>query len=70
MDSNIDPIVLNISNYSVWAPYMETLQKRKGPWQYTKIVIPNPIDDHMKLVVDGNKDGVVWVITTYIFWEI
>jgi hypothetical protein len=45
MASKIDPIVLNGSNYAVWAPDMETLLKSKGLWQYTKVVIPDPTDD-------------------------
>jgi hypothetical protein len=45
MDLKIDPIVLNRSNYVVWAPDMETLLKRKGLWQYMKVAIPDPIDD-------------------------
>jgi hypothetical protein len=70
MASKIDPVVLNGSNYAIWAPDMETLLKSKGLWKYTKTVIPDPMDDQMKFVVDGKKDEVVGVITTYISWEI
>ena len=36
---NIDPMVLNRSNYAIWAPDMETLLKSVGPWlcKYMKI---------------------------------
>jgi hypothetical protein len=44
MASKIDPIVLNGSNYAVWAPDMETLLKSKGLWKYTKVAIPDPTD--------------------------
>jgi hypothetical protein len=44
MASKIDAIALNGSNYTIWAPYMETLLKCKGLWKYTKVVIPYPID--------------------------
>lgn len=70
MASNIDPIVLNGLNYSIWAPNMETLLKRKGLWQYMKAVIPYPKDDQLKFVVDGKKDDVVGFITTYTSKEI
>jgi hypothetical protein len=46
--------------------YMETLLKSKGLWKYTKVMIPDPTDDHAKFIVDGKKDEVVGVITTYI----
>jgi hypothetical protein len=49
---------------------METLLKSKGLWQYTKILILNPIDDQVKFVVHGKKDEVVGIIMTYISWEI
>jgi hypothetical protein len=52
--------------HQIWKPYL----KRKGLWQYTKVVIPDPTDDQEKFVVDGKKDEVVGVITTYISWEI
>jgi hypothetical protein len=32
MASNIDLVVLNGSNYAVWAPEKETMLKRKGLW--------------------------------------
>jgi hypothetical protein len=70
MASKIDLVVLNGSNYTIWAPDMETLLKSKGLWQYMKIVIQDPIDDHEKSVVDNKKDEVVGVIMTYISWEI
>jgi hypothetical protein len=70
MASNIDHIVLNESNYVVWEPNMETLLKRKGLWQYTKVAISEPTDDHANFVVDGKKDEVVGVIMTYISREI
>jgi hypothetical protein len=56
MDSNIDLVVLNGSNYVVWEPYMETLLKSKELWKYTKIVILDPTNDQEKFVVEGNKD--------------
>jgi hypothetical protein len=70
MALKIDHVVLNGSNYAVWAPDMETLLKRKGLWQYMKVVIPDPTDDQVKFVVDGKKDEAVGVIMTYISWEI
>jgi hypothetical protein len=70
MALKIDPVVLNGSNYVVWAPDMETLLKRKGLWKYMKVVIPDPTDDQEKFIVDGKKDEVVGVIMTYISWEI
>ena len=70
MASKIDPIVLNGSNYAVWTLDMEILLKSKGLWQYTKVAILDPIDVHEKFVVDGKKDEVVGVITSYISWEI
>jgi len=42
------------------------LFKRKGLWQYTKVVIPDPTDDYAKFVVDGEKDEAVGVIMRYI----
>jgi hypothetical protein len=66
MASNIDHIVLNGSNYAVWAPYMETMLKHKGVWKYMKIVIPDPTDDQEKFVVDGKMNEDVGFITTYI----
>jgi hypothetical protein len=70
MASKIDLVILNGSNYVVWAPDMETLLKSKGLWKYMKTVILDPIDDQEKFIVDGNKDEVVGVIMTYISWEI
>jgi hypothetical protein len=70
MSSKFDPIVLNGSNYAVWAPNMETLLKSKGLWKYTKVMIPDPTYDQKKFVVDGKKDEVVGVIMTYILREI
>lgn len=70
MASKIDSIVMNGSNYGVWAPNMETLLKRKGLWQYMKVLIANPINDQEKFVVDGKKDEAVGVIMTYISREI
>jgi hypothetical protein len=49
---------------------METLLKIKGLWQYTKVTIPDPIDDLKKIDIAGKKDEVVGVITTYISQEI
>lgn len=49
---------------------METILKSKLSWQYMKTMIPNPTDDYEKFVVDGKKDEVVGVITTYISQEI
>jgi hypothetical protein len=45
---------------------METLLKRKGLWKHTKTMIPYPIDDQAKFIVDGKKDEFVGVIMTYI----
>jgi hypothetical protein len=70
MDSKNDLIVLNGSNYAVWAPDMETLLKSKGLWHYTKVMIPDPTDTHEKFVVDGKKYEAMGVITTYILQEI
>jgi hypothetical protein len=67
---NIDPIVLNKSNYAVWAPDMETLLKSKGMWWYMNIMIPDPTNNHAKFVVDGEKDEAVGFITNYISREI
>jgi hypothetical protein len=66
MHPKIDLVVLNESNYAVWAPYMETQLKRKGLWQYMKIVILDPTNDQAKFNVNGKKDEVVGVIMTYI----
>jgi hypothetical protein len=71
MASKIDPIVLNGSNYAVWAPDMETLLKSKG-----LVAVYQGCDSRSnrcfrkKFVVDGKKDEVVGVIMTYISWEI
>jgi hypothetical protein len=70
MDSKISHVVLNGSNYVVWAPNMKALLKRKGLWKYMKVIILDPIDNQTKFIVDGKKDEVVGVITTYILWEI
>jgi hypothetical protein len=48
MASNIDPVIMNGSNYVVWAPDMETLLKSKGLWNYMKTMIPDPTDDQEK----------------------
>jgi hypothetical protein len=56
MDSNIDPVIMNRSNYASLAPYMETLLNSKGSWKYTKVVILDPKDDQEKFIVDGKKD--------------
>jgi hypothetical protein len=66
MALKIDHVVLNGSNYVEWEPNMETLLKSEGLWQYTKTMIPTPIDDHEKFTIDGKKDEVVGVIMTYI----
>ena len=66
MDSNIDLVVLNGSNYVVWAPDKETILKSKGLWKYTKIVILDPTNDQEKIVVEAMKDEGVEVIITYI----
>jgi hypothetical protein len=70
MASKIDLVVLNGSNYAVLTPNMETLLKRKGLWKYMNIVNLDPIGDRVKFFVDGKKDEGVWVIMTYISWEI
>jgi hypothetical protein len=49
---------------------METKLKSKALWQYTKIVIPDPIDDHAKFVVDGKEDEAIGIIMTYILQKI
>jgi hypothetical protein len=66
MTLKINPIIMNGSNYVVWDLDMETLLKSKGLWKYTKVVIPDPTDASAKFVIDGKKDEVVGVITTYI----
>jgi hypothetical protein len=70
MDSKIDRVILNGSNYAVWALEMKTLLKSKGLWKYTKIVIPYPTDDRENFAIDGKKDESLGVITTYISREI
>ena len=45
---------------------MEMLLKIKGLWKYMKVMILDPSDDQEKFVINGNKDEVVGVITTYI----
>jgi hypothetical protein len=65
MALKIDPLVLNGSNYLVWDSYMETLLKSKGVWKYTKVAIPDPIDALEKKFIDGKKEKVLGVITTY-----
>jgi hypothetical protein len=68
MDSNINPLVMNRSNYAVWEPHMETLLKSKGLFQYMKTVILDPTDDQEIFYVDGKKDEAIGIITTYISW--
>jgi hypothetical protein len=70
MASKIYLVIMNKSNYIVWAPDMEVLLKSKGLWKYKKTVIPDPIVDWENFDVDGNKDEVVGVIMTYILREI
>jgi len=70
MSSKLEPVILNGHNYGVWAQDMETLLKSKGLWQFTKTAVPDPKDDQQKFVIDGKKDEVVGVITTYISREI
>jgi hypothetical protein len=70
MDSNTDLILLNESNYVVWALDMETQLKSKGPCQYMKVVILGPIDHHTKSIIIGNNDEARGLITTYISWKI
>jgi hypothetical protein len=70
MDSNINLIILNVSNYAIWEPNMETLLNSKGMWKYMKSMILDPINDQTNFIVDGKKDKVVGVITTYISQEI
>jgi hypothetical protein len=55
MDSKIDPIIMNGSNYAVWAPDMENMFKSKGPWKYTKVVILDPTDSNVFISVDLNS---------------
>ena len=66
MASNIGLAVLNGLNYVVWALEKETMLKRKGLWQYKKVLIQDLIDNKENLVVNGKKDEAVMVITTYI----
>jgi hypothetical protein len=55
MALNIDPVVLNGSNYVVWAPYMETLLKRKGLLVYKGCDCrSNRIS--LNFIFDGKKD--------------
>lgn len=70
MDSKIEHVILNGHNYAIWVPYMETLLKIKGLWQYFKDIIPNPKDDKAKFVIDGKMDEVIGFIKTYISREI
>jgi hypothetical protein len=67
MASKIGLVILNGSNYAIWAPDMETLLKSKGFWQYMKTMnILDPTNDQAKFIFDRQKDEVVYVITTYI----
>jgi hypothetical protein len=52
-------------NFLVWEPYLETLLKSKQLWQYMKIPIRDPTDDHTKFIVDGKNDEVVGVIMIF-----
>jgi hypothetical protein len=52
MDLKINPVIMNGSNYTLWELDIETLLKSKGLWKYTNTVIPYPIDDQKKFVVD------------------
>ena len=52
MDSKTEPVILNGNNYAIWGPNMEALLKREGLRQYTKVIIPNLIDDQVKFVID------------------
>jgi len=61
---------MNGHNYGMWAQDMESLLKSKVLWSFTKTMIPNLKDDKHKFVIDGRKDEVLGVITTYIFREI
>jgi hypothetical protein len=70
MPSNIDIVVLNISNYVSWAPNMGTLLNRKGSSKYMKISILDPTYYQEKFIVYGKKDEAVGVIMTYISREI
>jgi hypothetical protein len=44
--------------------------EEKRALEVYKVVIPDPKDDQVKFVIDGKKDEVVGVITTYISQEI
>jgi hypothetical protein len=70
MALKIDLVVLNGSNYAVWAPYMETLLNNKGLWKYMKVLIPWPTKNQTKFIIDGKKNEDVGVIMTYILWDI
>jgi len=67
MGLEFDPVVLNGSNYVVWALDMKNLLKSKGLWQYTNIVVLDPTDCQENFIVDGKKDEGMGVIMTYMF---
>jgi hypothetical protein len=48
--------VLDKHNHGMWAQDMNTTLKSKVLSQFTKTVIPNPRDEHEKLMVNGKKD--------------
>ena len=49
---------------------MEALLKNKTLWQFTKTMISYLKDDQQKFVINGKKDEVVGLISTYISREI
>ena len=49
---------------------MENLLKSKGFWQYTKVIVPDQMDNQDKFVINENKKEVVGVIMAYISREI
>lgn len=70
MDSMTNPIVLDGLKYVVWGTDIEMMLKSKGLWKYMKTTILDSSDVATKFVVDGKKDEVVGVSTTYISPEI
>jgi hypothetical protein len=69
MNSKPEPVVLDGHNYGIWAQGIETLLKSKALWQFSKITVPNPKDDHHKFVIN-KKDETVGVVMTDISKEI
>lgn len=70
MDSKIDPFILDGVNYSIWETDMEALLKSKFLWQYMKNAILDLSNYQVKFFIDGKKDEVIRIITSYICQEI